>query len=309
VSGWGRRLRHCKVVSALTVGLALGIPQAALASKAPSWEDVRSSLISAGLPAQRDVTKAAPDHDAVTGAPDSTPYWFVWVFKGAGVRDGATISGSRWSMDLNLLNSGTVYWTDFVRDAGAQTGSYTAVKLYGDNLALVTRFDRHRETGHALSLAQMPGTWIALDEALSKLTGTATGMGGDPKVPSWWPSVHQTFTIAVASQLRFAKCPVPAVGGRERGLACAAGLSAALVAGWAGVTASLASAGAGGVCVLQRGQLVAAAARSLESARSYRSAPATAKIDRVERIAILRAAVASGDAWLPVQKCVVAAAS
>ena len=95
------------------------------------------------------------------------PYWYVWVFRDADTRNREVISGLRWRMLLGGKTTGHVYWTGFIKDEGAASGSYYAVTLYGGNVALVTRLDLARKASHPAS----PGKgWIAVDRALARAT-------------------------------------------------------------------------------------------------------------------------------------------
>jgi hypothetical protein len=153
---------------ALAFGVAGGYA-ALLPGRVASWQRVRSSLVKAGVVAERDASKGSAHADVITTDPDAVPYWYVWVFRDAGTRDREVISGLHWRMALRGKRTGQIYWTGFVNDIGAESGSYYAVTLYAGNVALVTRLDRDRKTPHPASPARMPALWIKVDRALSKL--------------------------------------------------------------------------------------------------------------------------------------------
>jgi hypothetical protein len=146
-----------------------GVYAALLPGRLASWQRVRSSLVKAGMVAERDASKGSARADVITTDPDATPYWYVWVFRDAGTRDREVISGLHWKMVLGGKRTGQIYWSGFVKDIGAQSGSYYAVTLYAGNVALVTRLDRERKTPHPASPARMPKLWIRVDRALSRL--------------------------------------------------------------------------------------------------------------------------------------------
>jgi hypothetical protein len=159
------------VSSALFACCLLGVVAWGGSSSVTSWQRVRASLVKTGVVAERNAERSSPHADVITTDPDATPYWYVWVFRGADTREREIISGLNWRMALGGKRPGRIYWTDFVKDIGAESGSYYAITLYGSNVALVTRIDRERKVAHPASPAKMPRRWLTVDGALGRVAG------------------------------------------------------------------------------------------------------------------------------------------
>jgi hypothetical protein len=262
-------------------------------AKSATWQEVQKALTDAGLVARRNVDATSADADQVSATTGADPYWYVWVFKGDGTRSGEIISGRGWKVTLYGKTPGRIYWTPYVNltsdDTGPHAaGSWWAVKLYGKNLALVTDIFRLRKSPHPAT-SDMPGAWIAVDEALIALTCPhgcaaaapipATPARPTPTRPVWYAALLQDVRRTDDADTALYHCPGLAggpVGGPVPGNACAAARASKIYTALSGLSTTAEAAQGLGPCVPQLKALDSTALKTMAAALRFTAKQPTA---------------------------------